>query len=197
MRKAPQQERSRQMVQTLINATAKCIAERGLDGTSTPVIAEMAGVSVGSLYQYFNSKEALIEALLDKLTQDVATAVQQIPLGAGWTLREMIGGAIDLGFGLLHSADGLYLELVRNWHRLPTQRVADVLQQHFLEGARLYFIQHYNAHPITNLQVRLFIIINSTLFTMVRLMGQENAAIPERAVRDGLVDMIVGYLEQP
>lgn len=71
MRKRPQQQRSRQMVDTLIEATARTIANHGLDSTTTPLIAETAGVSVGSLYQYFEDKDALIAALLDKLARDV------------------------------------------------------------------------------------------------------------------------------
>ena len=68
MRKKPQQQRSRQMVDTLIEATARTIAQRGLDGATTPAIAETAGVSVGSLYQYFDGKEALIAALRSVLS---------------------------------------------------------------------------------------------------------------------------------
>ncbi|MEL0028459.1 MAG: TetR family transcriptional regulator [Perlucidibaca sp.] len=49
MRKRPQQERSRQMVAALIEATARCITAHGLDNTTTPRIAEIACVSVGSL----------------------------------------------------------------------------------------------------------------------------------------------------
>ncbi len=198
MRKSPQQQRSKQMVNTLLEATAQCIAQRGLDNTSTPIIAEMAGVSVGSLYQYFDSKEALLEALLNKLALDVGKALTNLPLVEGANLRAMIELAIDLGFNLLNSSDGLYLELVRNWHRLPTQQVTDVLQQHFSETARIYFIHHYQQYPIIDLHVRLFIIINSTLFTMVRLASQKpEGLLSEKAVRNGLVNMIVGYLEQP
>ncbi|MCI0353744.1 MAG: TetR family transcriptional regulator, partial [Acidobacteria bacterium] len=49
MRKKPQQTRSRQMVKTLVEATARTIAERGLADTTTNHIATRAGVSVGSL----------------------------------------------------------------------------------------------------------------------------------------------------
>ena len=197
MRKSPQQQRSKQMVNTLLEATAKCIALRGLDNTSTPAIAEMAGVSVGSLYQYFDGKEALLAALLNKLALDVGTTLKHIPLSEGIALRTLIEQAIDMGFSLLNSSDGLYLELVRNWHRLPTEQVADVLQQHFSETARMYFIKHYHQYPIVDLQARLFIIINSTLFTMVRLASQQHESLlSEKSVRDGLVNMIVGYLEQ-
>lgn len=185
------------MVATLIEATARCIAERGLDNTSTPMIAERAGVSVGSLYQYFNSKEALIEAMVAQLANDIGVDLARLPIPPEASLRDLVSVAIRFGFATLHSQDGLYLELVRNWHRLPTQKVADVLQQHFLELARLYFLKHYREYPIEDLQVRLFIITNSTLFTLVRQVSQQSAWVTEDAVAEGLIDMITGYLLGP
>lgn len=197
MRKRPQQERSRQMVATLIEATARCIAERGLDNTTTPLIAERAGVSVGSLYQYFSSKEALIDAMVAKLARDIGSGLGRLPIAPEASLRDLVSVTIRFGFATLRSQDGLYLELVRNWHRLPTQKVADVLQQHFLELARLYFLKHYREYPIADLQVRLFIITNSTLFTVVRQASQHSAWITEDAVAEGLIDMVTGYLLIP
>ena len=47
---------------------------------------------------------------------------RHIPLNEGVTLRTLIEQAIDMGFSLLNSSDGLYLELVRNWHRDRTSR---------------------------------------------------------------------------
>ena len=185
------------MVATLIEATARCIAQRGLDNTSTPMIAERAGVSVGSLYQYFNSKEALIEAMVAQLANDIGVGLARLPIPPEASLRDLVSVAIRFGFATLHSQDGLYLELVRNWHRLPTQKVADVLQQHFLELARLYFLKHYREYPIEDLQVRLFIITNSTLFTLVRQVSQQSAWVTEDAVAEGLIDMITGYLLGP
>lgn len=197
MRKRPQQERSRQMVSTLIDATARCIAEHGLDNTTTPRIAEIAGVSVGSLYQYFDSKEALIEALVEKLADDVARGVKRLPVTAEMSLRDLVATAIRFGFAMLNASDGLYLELARNWHRVQTQKVADTLQQHFFEISRLYFLKHYREYPIEDLGVRVFIITNSTIFTMVRLISQDNAMLSQDAVADGLTEMITGYLGLP
>ena len=64
MRKNPKQKRSKQMVNRLLDATAITLAERGLDDTTTNHIAEQAGISIGSLYQYFPDKDALVVALL-------------------------------------------------------------------------------------------------------------------------------------
>lgn len=197
MRKKPQQARSRQLVDALIEATSKVIALRGLDGTTTPAIAEAAGVSVGSLYQYFDGKDALITALLDKLVADLARLLDlQAGTAATMSLRDMVRSAIQLTLAFMRSNEGLYLELARNWHRLPVDHVADTLQGHILERSRLYFLQHHLEYPIRDLPVRLFIAYNSTLFTLMRLMSQDSGGVNPEAVVECLVDMITGLLEQ-
>lgn len=195
MRKKPQQERSRQMVDALIEATAKVIAQRGLDGTTTPAIAEVAGVSVGSLYQYFDDKDALIGALLEKLIGDLTKILdEQASLAPTLNLRETTRIALTLTANFMHSNEGLYLELARNWHRLPVNRIADVLERYFFETGRLYFLQHQLEYPVRDLPVRLYITYNSALFTLIRTVSQQGSRISEEAVIDGLADMITAYM---
>lgn len=196
MRKKPQQERSRQMVEALVEATARIIAKRGLDGTTTPLIAEEAGVSVGSLYQYFDGKDALISALLGKLARDLTRLLDsQAVMAAQTSLRDTTRNAINLTLTFMYSNEGLYLELARNWHRLPVGDVADVLEKYFVETGRLYFLDRQMEYPIRDLSVRLFITFNSTLFTLMRLVSQSGSHLKREAVVEGLTDMITGYLE--
>ena len=75
-RKSASQKRSRLTVTSLLEATARILVKEGFDKASTNRIAEVAGVSVGSLYQYFPSKEALVAALIDRHNQEVMRAVQ-------------------------------------------------------------------------------------------------------------------------
>lgn len=63
-RKVPRQRRSAVTVAILLDAAARILDERGLEGFNTNAVAECAGVSIGSLYQYFPSKQALLAALL-------------------------------------------------------------------------------------------------------------------------------------
>lgn len=65
MRRSPVQARSRATVVHILGAAAAEIDERGYDATTTTGIAERAGISVGSLYQYFPNKQALLVALAD------------------------------------------------------------------------------------------------------------------------------------
>jgi AcrR family transcriptional regulator len=63
MRKAPQQARSRATIEAVLDAAARILGERGWMGLTTNAAAEVAGVSIGSLYQYFPNKLALVEAV--------------------------------------------------------------------------------------------------------------------------------------
>jgi AcrR family transcriptional regulator len=65
-RKEPKQERSRQTYQVILQGAAKIIRKFGVHKFSTNKVAEESGVSIGSLYQYFPSKEAVIAALIDQ-----------------------------------------------------------------------------------------------------------------------------------
>lgn len=75
-RKYASQERSRATVDALIEATARILVREGFDGASTNRIAEQAGVSIGSLYQYFPSKEALVAAVIDRHHQELMQVVR-------------------------------------------------------------------------------------------------------------------------
>ena len=59
-RKLPRQDRSRATVDAILEAAARVLVKEGFERTTTNRVAEAAGVSVGSLYQYFPNKEAIL-----------------------------------------------------------------------------------------------------------------------------------------
>jgi len=99
-RKQASQARSRATVDALVEATARILVDEGFDKASTNRIAERAGVSVGSLYQYFPSKEALVIAVAERHNREIMQAVGvaldelgSLPVEAA--VRRLIGVAID------------------------------------------------------------------------------------------------------
>jgi AcrR family transcriptional regulator len=95
-RKQPRQKRSQETVDAILAATAQVLVRHGYEGANTNRIAEAAGVSVGSLYQYFPSKEALVTALIERhmesmweIIREAATRVAEAPLEIA--VREVIG----------------------------------------------------------------------------------------------------------
>lgn len=75
-RKNASQERSRLTVAALLDATARILVREGFDQASTNRIAEVAGVSIGSLYQYFPGKEALVAAVIERHQQEIMQTVR-------------------------------------------------------------------------------------------------------------------------
>ncbi|MFO0565696.1 MAG: TetR/AcrR family transcriptional regulator [Polyangiaceae bacterium] len=76
-RKRPQQQRSAATVDAILEASARTFRECGFAKASVNAIAERAGVSVGSLYQYYPSKDALLAALAERHTNDALDLLER------------------------------------------------------------------------------------------------------------------------
>lgn len=78
IRRKPKQARSQQRVDHLIDTAAALFAEKGYDAVTTNAIAERAGMSIGSLYQFFPNKEAILDGLAERYVQDMRGQMGQI-----------------------------------------------------------------------------------------------------------------------
>ncbi len=102
-RRTPSQARSRALVERIIAAAARVFDERGYAAATTNHVAEEAGVSIGSLYQYFASKDELLVALAERHVAEALPAVRahvaeieatRLPLEE--TLRALLALALRL-----------------------------------------------------------------------------------------------------
>jgi len=74
-RKRPRQARSKATVDSILEATSRVLVKHGFDRLSTNAVAAAAGVSIGSLYQYFPNKESLVSALIDRHMEEMNAAI--------------------------------------------------------------------------------------------------------------------------
>jgi AcrR family transcriptional regulator len=77
-RKRPVQARSKQTVAAIVQATAQVLMSDGYDRATTNRVAEKAGVSIGSLYEYFPNKEALVAELASAHIQELEERVDTV-----------------------------------------------------------------------------------------------------------------------
>jgi AcrR family transcriptional regulator len=69
-RKMPRQERSRALVDAILTAASRVLSSVGVERSTTTRIAEQAGVSIGSLYQYFRDRDELLGALVERMVEE-------------------------------------------------------------------------------------------------------------------------------
>jgi AcrR family transcriptional regulator len=99
-RKAASQKRSRLTIDALLEATTRILLKEGYDKASTNRIVAVAGVSIGSLYHYFPSKEALVAAVIDRHTHEMMRVIRDAPIKVAArpievAVRELVSVGID------------------------------------------------------------------------------------------------------
>ena len=83
MRKLPAQQRSERTIETIFEATAQILDRDGDGGLSTNTIAERAGFSIGTLYQYFPNKDAILVAMVEREKRRILARVEAALSAAG------------------------------------------------------------------------------------------------------------------
>ena len=126
LRKQPVQQRSAKRVEQMLKACAALIDELGYDGVTTTLIAERAGVAVGSLYQFFPDKRAVVQALtkqhLDHFTKEIEERLDWENLEHWWHGVDTI---IDI-----------YVEMYRTIPGFSRVRFGDVIDIRLIEDGR-------------------------------------------------------------
>ena len=101
-RKQPQQARAQETVRAILEATVQILDREGLDAATTTRIAEVAGVSIGSLYQYFSHRDAILSALQDREFERTLHLMERVLADANLdeepleTVRAVLRGLADL-----------------------------------------------------------------------------------------------------
>ena len=195
MRKQPQQQRAKKIVDDILEATQLCIAEFGLLQVTTPKIAEKSGVSVGSIYQYFENKDEIIQELLRRKTENLGMAFKQIAIAQeNLTLEEIIPMSIQFGFDMMKANDGFFMEVLKHWHGYSQSEASQILEKHFFEVGLYVFNRYFQQWNFETLKNKSFVIINSTLFTMMRYVSNNSFLISEQQLKKELNQMILAYL---
>jgi len=104
-RRRPRQQRAQQTVETVLQGAVRVLARDGLDAVTTNRIAEAAGVSIGSVYQYFPDKRAIFLALHERHAQRIQRVIQRtLDAHAAAPLEPLIVALMD-GLFDEHAAD--------------------------------------------------------------------------------------------
>jgi AcrR family transcriptional regulator len=197
-RKQPRQQRAQETLAAILQAAVEVIDEVGYAKATTNRIAARAGVSIGSLYQYFPNKDAILISLLDRHHAEVHAVVDRsleriedvaIPLSEG--LRGLF-----LGLARLHDADPrLNRVLGTDVPHPPT------IEERDQQDARGYLTRTetaLRARPevsVDDYVIAALIVVQSTSALSRWLLHEAPRSVDRRLFIGEAVGMLVGYLE--
>jgi AcrR family transcriptional regulator len=192
-RKAPRQARSTDTVETILAAATRVLERESLAGFNTNRVAEVAGVSVGSVYQYFPNKSALIAALIDRQEAALAEEVEAcVDAHRGQSLRETLDALAGLAIGQQYSRPLLAAALDHEELRLPLG--ARLRESERRIGAAVMSLLQYHARELAAPpgpgQVQDALVIAKALVEADAMAGRAPAA----DLRERVVRALWGYL---
>jgi len=196
-RKEPKQARSKALVDALLTATEHVVAELGLDGATTEAIAARAGVSIGSLYQYFADKEALLAAAIARRSaQGNDAMVAEAEDGSRRPLHDAIDAMVRLLVKTFAAEPAVYASLDREADRVGEQSPHREDLERVIEASRVLLAAHKEAIAPRDPATSAFVLT----VACTSVVRDATASRPELLANDTLIDelnaLCLGYLGQ-
>lgn len=194
MPRKPQQSRARATVAAIVDAGFISLARHGIEGTTTRHIAEIAGISIGSLYEYFANKQEVMDAMYQRVVADVVAMIQPLtPHLVKMEIRDAVRTLLYEFRELLLRDDGRYLQYARHAMNVAHRDNLEPINKMLLDLVMQYVLHRPEVARMQNIPVMSYIIINGGMFAVIRHLGERNPMISFDQLAEGLVDM-VGYV---
>lgn len=199
-RKSPAQNRSRFTVEQILEAAAQVFADLGYAGATTNHIAERAGVSVGSLYQYFPNKDAILVALVEQHMRTTTAALGAMTAQAleeRWELKTMLERFVQATVALHTAAPRLHHVLIYEAPRPPSVVVLlHEVEETLAKGVERLFIERMGVH-VRHARHMAYIMVHVVDALAHEFVLHPPPDLDEEAFKAEVVSLLEGYLCRP
>lgn len=142
-RRVPKQKRSIEKVERILDCTAILMNELGVDNVNTHLVAAKAGISIGSLYQFFPNIEtvklALVERVMNQLYSTVMQTLKDEPV---YNLVAISERLIDATLNFYHHHQDVVKTIVASRNSEIYQQVNSALNERIIEGIVGFIVNH-------------------------------------------------------
>ncbi|MBM7334906.1 MAG: TetR/AcrR family transcriptional regulator [Alcanivorax sp.] len=192
----PSQPRAKATVRAIVEAGFISLSRHGVEGTTTRHIAEIAGVSVGSLYEYFANKEEIFDAMHQHVVAEVVEMVQpRIPELVRMEIRPLVAELLYRFRDLLERDDGRYLRYMSYAAYFAPRNQLEPINRLLMNLLVQYVMHHPDLTRLGNLPAMGFIMINGGIFTVIRHLTDPHPTVAFDDLVRGLGDMVGYFVE--
>jgi AcrR family transcriptional regulator len=194
-RRRPRQARSQVTVAAILEATARVLLKHGYEGCTTKVVAEVAGVGIGSVYEYFPNKEALIAALVEREADRYMAVLTREMIGTfERPFAEALRVALSAAMGELELQRPLVSLLVREYPYMGQLAALGRLPQR-AAGLAAVCLRRWGAEvSVTDHPATYHVLANMLIGACVSHMLVPAAQVSSEAFLDALVEILLRVL---
>lgn len=190
MVRKPTQQRAKVTVDTIIQAGFIAVAKSGIRDATTRQIAEISGIGVGSLYEYFKNKEAIYVAMNQRFVDDIVAMLRRLtPELVRLNLHDLVELLLRNFGDLLQKDDAVYLKYVRY------SRYSPHIESALMEMAMHYVMNNPKYLRLTNIPTINYICINGGIYSVVRHLSSPPPNVSFEDMVQGLSRMTTSYVE--
>ena len=197
-RKSPSQERSKTLVDAVLQATTRILGSMGYDKITTNRVAEAAGVSIGSLYQYFPNKDSIFAALIERHLEEhrkiiAAILEKNADQPTAVVIEKVTPSIVDLFVSKREFMKTLFSQLPR------LEKTRDLLysRNEVIELLAEFLESRKESLSISDIRLSLFILVNSVMGVVQTMIISDQIQVQQEVLVAEIVQLAKKYLLAP
>jgi len=195
-RKKPAQQRSRATVDAIVDATARVLVRDGYDALSTNRVAKEARVSVGSLYQYFPGKEALVAAVMEqyasRMQENIAARLQDA--GAAATAEEVATEMIRAMLAAQQAEPRLHRALVEQVPRIGALRRLHELFTNYERLVAAWLAENLERIEVKDVDTASFVLVAAVEGLVNRAILDRPELVSSGKIEEHILRLVLAYV---
>ncbi len=194
--KTPRQPRSIEMVHTILDAGMSVIEECGLHCMSTNRVAEAAGVSIGSLYQYFANRDSILAGIIERSLLDILRRLRETQrFGYDVTPEEFIGGGLRMLLRYYDPHQAVVRRIFREAPLLADNSVVAVMETNLMDISRDYLLANSDRYRMRGGLPALYVAVNSLTFLYLKWLVAPHPLLTEEQFIEAVVAQVTVFFE--
>lgn len=191
-RKSPKQARSKNIVDAVMESSAHIFANLGYEKTTTNRIAEKAGISIGSLYQYFPNKDSIFAKIIEKtLSEHRIIIIDELKKRKSESLPQVIDAIISLLVDVFIDKKKFLQLLFVHIPRLEKTRDLLFNRNAVVQDLKAHILEFHNEEiQVENLEETMFVITNAIMGVVYTAILSDETLISPTNLKDQLALMV-------
>lgn len=194
--KIPRQPRSVEMVHNILDAGMLVIRKDGLAAMTTNRVAEQAGISIGSLYQYFANRDSILAGIIERSQLDISQRMQQMQASQlDMPLELLIRGGLRLMLRYYEPHMTVVKRVIQEVPLLADNSVLRVMETTLMNLVRDYLLSNSHRYRLRTGHAGLYVAINTLMFMYLKWLSQPHPLVSEEQFVEALSQQVLSCVE--